>query len=78
METYLLQPQDPADIDLLLGAIGRRRNCWTSTSSSGRPDGAGNVQRLMVPIVLFDQSIRSTVRPWSTRFRARRRSHQGV
>ena len=57
LETYILQPNDPADIDLLVGAIEPHENPWTSTVIGVRgpvapPDYCNG---LMVPIVMFDQ-----------------------
>src|SRR5271165_7074496 len=57
LETYILQPRDPADIDLLVGAIEPHESPWISTVIGVRgpiapPDFCNG---LMVPIVLFDQ-----------------------
>jgi PatG Domain len=57
LETYILQPRDPADIDLLVGAIEPHESPWISTVIGLRgpvapPDFCNG---LMVPIVAFDQ-----------------------
>ncbi len=57
LETYILQPHDPADIDLLVGAIEPHESPWISTVIGIRgpiapPDYCNG---LMVPIVIFDQ-----------------------
>ena len=57
LETYILQPRDPADIDLLIGAIEPSENPGISTVIGIRgpiapPDYCNG---LMVPIVMFDQ-----------------------
>jgi hypothetical protein len=57
LETYLLQPRDPADIDLLISATEPHENPWISTVIGVRgpiapPDYCNG---LMIPIVVFDQ-----------------------
>ena len=57
LETYILVPRDPADIDLLIGAIEPHGSPWLSTVIGVRgpiapPDYCNG---LMVPIVIFDQ-----------------------
>jgi hypothetical protein len=57
LETYILQPRDPADIDLLIGAIEPGETPGISTVIGVRgpiapPDYCNG---LMVPIVVFDQ-----------------------
>ena len=57
LETYLLQPRDPADVDLLVGAIEPAENPRINTVIGVRgpiapPDYCNG---LMVPIVMFDQ-----------------------
>jgi PatG C-terminal len=57
LETYILQPRDPADIELLISAIEPHENPWISTVIGVRgpvaaPDYCNG---LMVPIVMFDQ-----------------------
>jgi hypothetical protein len=57
LETYILQPRDLADIDLLIAAIEPHDSPWISTIIGLRgpiapPDYCNG---LMVPIVLFDQ-----------------------
>jgi hypothetical protein len=57
LETYLLQPRDPADSDLLISAIEPRESPWISTVIGVRgpiapPDYCNG---LMIPIVVFDQ-----------------------
>jgi hypothetical protein len=57
LETYILQPRDPADIDLLISAIEPHESPWISTVIGVRgpiapPDYCNG---LMVPIVIFDQ-----------------------
>jgi hypothetical protein len=57
LETYILQPRDPADIDLLVGAIEPHESPWISTVIGVRgpiapPDYCNG---LMVPIAVFDQ-----------------------
>ena len=57
LETYILQPRDPIDIDLLISAIEPHESPWISTVIGVRgpiapPDYCNG---LMVPIVIFDQ-----------------------
>jgi len=57
LETYILVPRDPADIDLLISAIEPHDSPWISTVIGVRgpiapPDYCNG---LMVPIVIFDQ-----------------------
>jgi hypothetical protein len=57
LETYILVPRDPADIDLLISAIEPHESPWTSLVVGTRgpiapPDYCNG---LMVPIVIFDQ-----------------------
>jgi hypothetical protein len=57
LETYILQPRDPADLDLLIGAIEPHDTPWISTVVGVRgpiapPDYCNG---LMIPIVAFDQ-----------------------
>jgi hypothetical protein len=57
LETYILQPRDLADIDLLISAIEPHESPWISTVIGVRgpiasPDYCNG---LMVPIVIFDQ-----------------------
>jgi hypothetical protein len=57
LETYILQPRDPADIELLISAIEAHESPWVSTVIGLRgpiapPDYCNG---LMVPIVMFDQ-----------------------
>jgi len=57
LETYIVQPRDPADLDLLIGAIEPRESPWISTVIGVRgpiapPDYCNG---LMVPIAIFDQ-----------------------
>jgi hypothetical protein len=60
LETYILQPRDLADLDLLIGAIEPHDSPWISTVVGVRgpvapPDYCNG---LMVPIVAFDQIYR--------------------
>ncbi len=57
LETYILQPRDPADIDLLIGAIEPHESPWISTVIGVRGPVAPPeyCNGLMVPIVAFDQ-----------------------
>jgi hypothetical protein len=57
LETYILQPRDPADIDLLVGAIEPHESPWISTVIGLRGPVAppAYCNGLMVPIVVFDQ-----------------------
>jgi hypothetical protein len=57
LETYILQPRDPADIDLLIDATQPQATPWTSAVIGVRgpvasPDYCNG---LMLPIVVFDQ-----------------------
>jgi PatG Domain len=57
LETYILQPRDPADLDLLISAIEPHESPWISLVIGVRgpiapPDYCNG---LMVPIVIFDQ-----------------------
>ena len=57
LETYILQPRDPTDLDLLIGAIEPHESPWISTVIGVRgpvapPDYCNG---LMIPIVAFDQ-----------------------
>jgi hypothetical protein len=57
LETYLLVPRDPADLDLLIGAIEPYESPWISLVVGVRgpiapPDYCNG---LMIPIVIFDQ-----------------------
>jgi hypothetical protein len=57
LETYILAPRDPADIDLLISAIEPHESPWISLVIGVRgpiapPDYCNG---LMVPIVIFDQ-----------------------
>jgi len=57
LETYILAPRDPADLDLLIEAIEPHDNPWLSLVIGVRgpiapPDYCNG---LMVPIVIFDQ-----------------------
>jgi PatG Domain len=57
LETYILQPRDPADTDLLISAIEPHESPWISTVIGVRgpiapPDYCNG---LMIPIVIFDQ-----------------------
>jgi hypothetical protein len=57
LETYILQPRDPADIDLLIGAIEPHESPWISTVIGVRGPVAPPeyCNGLMIPIVAFDQ-----------------------
>jgi hypothetical protein len=57
LETYILQPRDPADLDLLIGAIEPHESPWISTVLGIRGPVAPPefCNGLMVPIVAFDQ-----------------------
>jgi hypothetical protein len=57
LETYILQPRDPADIDLLIGALEPQPIPWISTVIGVRGPIAPPeyCNGLMVPIVAFDQ-----------------------
>jgi hypothetical protein len=57
LETYILQPRDPTDLDLLVASTMPQPNPWISTVIGVRgpvapPDLCNG---LMVPIVIFDQ-----------------------
>jgi PatG C-terminal len=57
LETYILQPRDPADIDLLCSAIESHERPWISLVIGIRGPVAPPefCNGLMVPIVIFDQ-----------------------
>jgi hypothetical protein len=57
LETYILQPRDPADIELLIEAIEPHESPWISTVIGIRGPAAppDYCSGLMVPIVFFDQ-----------------------
>jgi hypothetical protein len=57
LETYILLPRDPADIDLLISAIEPHESPWISTVIGIRGPVAPPeyCNGLMVPIVIFDQ-----------------------
>jgi hypothetical protein len=57
LETYILQPRDPADIDLLISAIEPHESPWISTVIGVRGPIAPPeyCNGLMIPIVIFDQ-----------------------
>jgi PatG Domain len=57
LETYILQPRDPADLDLLIGATTPQPSPWTSTVIGVRGPVAPPefCNGLMIPIVAFDQ-----------------------
>jgi hypothetical protein len=57
VETYILQPRDPADIDLLISAIEPQPSPWISTVIGVRGPVAPPeyCNGLMIPIVTFDQ-----------------------
>jgi cyclic patellamide precursor peptide PatG len=57
IETYLLQPRDPADLDLLIGAIEPQSPPWISTviGVQGPVAPPDYCNGLMLPIVVFDQ-----------------------
>jgi hypothetical protein len=59
LETYILQPRDPADLDLLIGAIEPHESPWISTVLGIRGPVAPPefCNGLMVPIVAFDQDL---------------------
>jgi hypothetical protein len=57
LETYILQPREPADLDLLIGAVQPQSSPWIGTVIGVRgpvapPDYCNG---LMIPIVAFDQ-----------------------
>jgi PatG Domain len=57
LETYILQPRDPADLDLLIGAVQPQQSPWISTVIGIRGPVAPPefCNGLMIPIVAFDQ-----------------------
>jgi hypothetical protein len=57
LETYILQPRDPADIDLLINSIEPHETPWISLVIGVRGPIAPPefCNGLMVPIVIFDQ-----------------------
>jgi hypothetical protein len=57
LETYILLPRDPADLDLLIGAIEPHESPWISTVIGVRGPVAPPeyCNGLMIPIVAFDQ-----------------------
>ena len=57
LETYILQPRDPADLDLLIGAVQPQSSPWISTVIGVRGPVAPPefCNGLMIPIVAFDQ-----------------------
>lgn len=57
VETYLLQPRDPADLDLLVNAIEPQSAPWMSTviGVQGPVAPPDYCNGLMLPIVVFDQ-----------------------
>jgi PatG Domain len=57
LETYILQPRDPADLDLLIGATAPQSSPWISTVIGVRGPVAPPefCNGLMIPIVAFDQ-----------------------
>jgi hypothetical protein len=57
IETYLLQPRDPMDLDLLVNAIEPQPVPWISTviGVQGPVAPPGYCNGLMLPIVVFDQ-----------------------
>ena len=57
LETYILQPGDPADLDLLIGATAPQPSPWLSTVIGVRGPVAPPefCNGLMIPIVAFDQ-----------------------
>jgi hypothetical protein len=57
LETYILQPRDPADIDLLVSAVEPHESPWISTVIGIRGPIAPPeyCNGLMIPIVVFDQ-----------------------
>jgi hypothetical protein len=57
LETYILQPRDPADFDLLIGAMSPEPTPWISTVIGVRGPVAPPeyCNGLMIPIVTFDQ-----------------------
>ena len=57
IETYILQPRDPADLDLLIDAIDPQPALWISTviGLKGPVAPPDHCNGLMLPIVAFDQ-----------------------
>jgi hypothetical protein len=57
LETYILQPRDPADLDLLISAVQPQPTPWISTVIGVRGPVAPPefCNGLMIPIVAFDQ-----------------------
>jgi len=57
LETYILQPRDPADLDLLISAVQPQSSPWISTVIGVRGPIAPPefCNGLMIPIVAFDQ-----------------------
>ncbi|MGH9454543.1 MAG: hypothetical protein ACRD2O_11315 [Terriglobia bacterium] len=57
LETYILQPRDPADLDLLINAIELQPSPWISTVIGVRGPIAPPeyCNGLMIPFVMFDQ-----------------------
>jgi hypothetical protein len=57
LETYILQPREPADLDLLIGATAPQPSPWISTVIGVRGPVAPPefCNGLMIPIVAFDQ-----------------------
>jgi hypothetical protein len=57
LETYILQPRDPADIDLLISAVEPHESPWISLVIGTRGPIAPPeyCNGLMIPIVIFDQ-----------------------
>jgi PatG Domain len=57
LETYILQPRDPADLDLLISAVQPQSSPWISTVIGVRGPVAPPefCNGLMIPIVAFDQ-----------------------
>lgn len=57
VETYILQPRDPSDLDLLISAIEPQTSPWISTviGAQGPVAPPDYCNGLMVPIVTYDQ-----------------------
>jgi hypothetical protein len=57
LETYILRPRDPADLDLLIGSVQPQPSPWISTVIGIRGTVAPPelCNGLMIPIVIFDQ-----------------------
>src|SRR4029077_14293949 len=57
IETYLLQPRDPTDLDLLINALEPHSPPWISTviGFQGPVAPPDYCKGLMLPIVVFDQ-----------------------